>query len=163
MRYTFSTRGSVIVRKSLVLLSVFLLTQLGQVFAQSNDLEDHFLAQKQADYVTSVYFVLAASGIVPATSTPEQAMSVLAEKHWGLPASAQATPITFGELSLLLMHAFEIPGGIFYTWFPNTRYAAHEIVYRGFAGSDWAPDRVLTPDETLQVLNAVLTWKDGRR
>ncbi len=145
-------------KKSLVLL--FLLTGLGTLWAQSNEFEDHYLAAPQAEFSGSVYLVLAAAGLVPADATPQVALNKLKELGWNVTPSAKG--ITYGEFALLVMKAFNIPGGIMYHFFPTPRYAAHELTYRGDGDSRWDPDHLLSPDEALRILNAVMGSKEGR-
>ncbi len=145
-------------RKSLVLL--LLLAGFSSLWAQSNEFEDHYLAAPQAEFSGSVYLVLAAAGLIPAEATPQVALEKLKTLGWNI--TSTQNHINYGEYALLVMKAFHIPGGIMFHFFPTPRYAAHELAYREDADPNWDPDHILTPDEALRILNAVMGSKEGR-
>jgi len=144
------------------LLLVFLGMGAMAGFAQSNDVLDGVLEQKEADFSATVYLVLSAAGIIPETATPEDAVKALEEKGWGIPVSQTPAPISLGQYSYLLMKAFDIPGGLMYRLFPGPRYATREVSYLGFVTDRVTPYRMVSGEEVLRVLGTVLTWKEER-
>jgi hypothetical protein len=130
--------------------------------AQSNAAIDALLAQEQAEYSTTVALVLGAAGLIPENATNEQALEFVKNKNWGLALPAGPQAINFGEYSLLLMKSFNLSGGLMYMLFPNSRYAAREIVFRGYMGERKSADSVLSGDDVMRILGNILASKEER-
>jgi hypothetical protein len=56
------------------------------------------------------------------------------------------------------MKAFNIKGGIFYTFFPNSRYACRELVYLRIIQGRTDPGGQLDGRTFLQILGRALTY-----
>jgi hypothetical protein len=77
-------------------------------------------------------------------------------------ARAQAdSPVTYADLSLLCMKAFDLPGGLFYNLFPVSRYAYREMVYRQFIRGRSDPNMTVSGNDFLQILSRLLTEQEG--
>ncbi|RPJ09598.1 MAG: hypothetical protein EHM28_01085 [Spirochaetaceae bacterium] len=147
-------------RKILILsLCIFCIT-LTAIFAQSNDTIDQLLAEQKATYGKSVLMVLSASNAVPITSTIDAAMKKLEESKWIIGKKAE-DPITLGELSFIMMKAFNLSGGVMYAIAPGPRYACREFEFRGFILRNAAPDRSVTGEEVVQMLGKVLSQQEA--
>jgi len=130
-------------------------------FGQSNQIMDELLAQTPATVGHAAYMVLVASGQLSEDQTVTQAYQKVDWAGLGLqPAGAQA-PLHMGTYAQLLLASLDIPGGVMYHLFPGPRYAAHEVVYRGFISGDRSPGRVLSGEEALQMLSRALQWKEA--
>jgi hypothetical protein len=104
-----------------------------QLFAQTADRIEKLLSQEQVSYRDSALLVLEASGQIDqlGQAGADEAFSFAAERGW-LPKGAEADGNTrLDGLSLLIMRAFEIDGGFFYSLFKNPHYAYRAMVYRG--------------------------------
>jgi hypothetical protein len=130
----------------------------GFLFAQTADEMDRILNTPEITYTQAARFILAAANAVPAGGN---AFTAARENRW-LPAGAEAdSPISLGELSLLIMKAFDLKGGIFYSLFPVPRYACRELVYMRIIQGRNDPGGRLNGRAFLQILGRVLTYTEG--
>ncbi|MDR1419549.1 MAG: hypothetical protein LBI86_04185 [Treponema sp.] len=103
-------------------------------------------------------FVLAAADIPPGNAAGGAAFDAAKEKGW-LPARAEAEgPATLGELSLLVMKAFGIKGGLMYTLFGGSRYACRELVHLRIVQEKNDPGARPDGEEFLRFLGRALTY-----
>jgi hypothetical protein len=133
---------------AMLLLSV---TAWGQSAAEMESLLD-------AGEITcsqAAYFVLAAALEDP-PQNPEAAFGMVLEQGW-LPANSKSGgSITLGGLSLLLMKAFDIKGGLMYRFFPLDRYAYREMIGRGFIEGRSYSTFTVSGEQFLRILENVL-------
>jgi hypothetical protein len=125
---------------------------------------DRILNTPEITYTQAAGFVLMAANVLPAGS---DAFTTARENRW-LPAGAGAdsadntisadNAISLGELSLLIMKAFGIKGGILYSLFPLPRYACRELVYMQIIQGGNDPGGRLDGRTFLQILNRVLAY-----
>jgi hypothetical protein len=142
---------------TILLLSVVLLLAIaGPAIAQSNEDVDRLLNQEQTAFADAAYFVLLAGGHAQETQTPSELFARVDWSEWGLHPEGAEVPITFGELSFLVMQVFDLSGGVMYRILPGPRYAAREIVYRGHTRGTQAASRRVPGDEVLRILSSVL-------
>jgi len=147
-------------KKAWALLALLAASVLPAV-AQSNQFIDRLLEQPQATFGASAYLVLAASGLVPAEATEQQALTALNEKGWKLKARGADEPIRLGEYCYLIMKAFELKGGLMYRLFPGPRYAVRELAYLGLVHGKAHGGRYPSGQEAVQVLSSFLDRKAG--
>jgi hypothetical protein len=127
--------------------------------AQANDTIDRLLDEKQALFGDAAAVILSAAGLVPEDATPgEAAAAVAAQKLLGTPPLPEA-PVTLGQVCLLIMRTQGISGGLFYRLFPSPRYAARELAAQGLLKGNTHPLRVISGEEVMWVLAAVLDWR----
>jgi hypothetical protein len=115
---------------AVLLLSAALLS--AQTAAELEDL----LNTKEITWAEAAYFTLASSAeAVPGNgqkAARQIAFQFVREQGW-LPENAEAEgPVKLRNLSLLMMKAFDIEGGLMYRLFPGPRYAYREMTRRGF-------------------------------
>jgi hypothetical protein len=107
----------------------------------------------------AAYFVLAAALDDP-PQNPEAAFGMARERVW-LPAKAESNgSITLGGLSLLLMKAFDIQGGLMYRFFPLDRYAYREMIGRGFIEGRSYSTFTVSGEQFLRILENVLNKRE---
>lgn len=147
---------------STIILSILFIfgLSLSVVPAQSNRVIDQLLEQEKASFASALYMVQTAAGELEEELSPQTAAEGFDFRGWNLPPISANTPITLGQYSQLLMHAFEIPGGLMYKIFPGPRYAARETHYRDFVRGSALPGRSLSGSEVLFILREVLEWKE---
>jgi hypothetical protein len=139
--------------KKRIFFTMFM-TVAGFLFAQSAAEMDRILAVREITYTQAAQFVLAAANALPSGG---DAFTAAQESKW-LPAGAIAdSPIRLGEVSLLVMKAFSIKGGILYSIFPAPRYACRELVYLRIIQGRTDPSGRLDGSAFLQILNRALT------
>jgi hypothetical protein len=151
-------QGRLLVKK-LVLCTVFI-ALAGLIFAQTADEMDRILDASEITYTQAARFVLAAANALPAGG---DAFAAAKGNDW-LPGGAKTisadSPISLGGLSLLIMKAFDLKGGILYSFFPNPRYACRELVYLQIIQGKTDPGGSVDGVSFLQILNRVLAYTE---
>jgi len=132
------------------------------LFAQSNIIIDELLAEEKATFGKTVYISLVAAGLIPEEKSVGESLQYLDTLGWKLKEKGTNDIIKLGEYSYLLMMAFDISGGIFYTLFPGPRYAVREFAYLGFVRRSPLAYRTLSGEEVIRILGKVLEWEKDR-
>jgi hypothetical protein len=103
----------------------------------------------------AAYFVLA-SALENPPENPEGAFAMALENGW-LPGRAEGqNPLTLADLSLLIMKAFNLKGGLMWRLFPGGRYAYREMISRGFIEGRAYPAMKVPGEQFLYLLGKVL-------
>jgi hypothetical protein len=93
----------------------------------------------------------------------EKAFAWAVDRGW-LPAGATADdPINMGDLSFLIMKAFNLKGGAMYSFFPGPRYAFRTMVSRSFIQSPADPAMRVSGERFLLILGNVLSAEEGEQ
>ena len=91
----------------------------------------------------------------------EEAFGYAVEQRW-LPIDAEPTGrARFDQVSLLVMRAFDIRGGIFYRLFGSPHYAYRELVYRNVILGRADPGMAVSGYELLYIVNRVLALQEA--
>jgi hypothetical protein len=126
----------------------------GFLSAQTAEELDRILDAGEITYTQAARFVLRAANAMPQNG---DALRAARENRW-LPQGAEANrPVSLGDLSLLIMKAFGLKGGILYSLFPGPRYACRELVYLRIIQGRSDPGEGLDGGAFLQILGRVLT------
>jgi hypothetical protein len=113
------------------------------------------LQAEAVTYTQAAYFTLAsAPGEAPAT--PDAAFAFAVGQGWLAEDVEPDASITLGEASLLMMKAFDLSGGMMYSFIPGPRYAARELSYRGYIQGRSDPSGELSGTWFLQILGRVV-------
>jgi hypothetical protein len=105
--------------------------------------------------------------------SPAQAFSHAMENKW-LPKDAAAeakaetadtnvaatSVASLQGVSLLLMNAFGLKGGLFYRLFKNPHYAYRELVYKDVIQGKADPQMAVTGEHLLFLVNRILSLRD---
>jgi hypothetical protein len=123
---------------------------------------DLLLDTKELSYVQAARFVLEAAEALPGSAPGEEAgpEAFRMARRWGwLPRGARMEdPIPFRDLSLLIMEAFRLRGGLMYSLFHNSRYAYRELIYHQIIQGRADPVRPVSGERLLRVLGRVLSY-----
>ncbi len=139
---------------------VLLLAGAASLCAQSNQTVDRLLDEKPAVFGDAAYVILTAVGFVPDTATGEEAAAAVADKKL-LPKTPAATaPVTLGQVCFLIMETQGLKGGLLYRMFPGPRYATRELASMGLLKGYTHPNRVVSGEEVMWILGAVLDLKE---
>jgi hypothetical protein len=142
------------------LLPVLLLAGAASLCAQSNQTVDRLLDEKPAVFGDAAYVILSAVGFVPETASGEDATAAVTDKKL-LPKTPSSTePVTLGQVCFLIMETQGLKGGLLYRLFPGPRYATRELASRGLLKGYTHPNRVVTGEEVMWILGAVLDLKE---
>ena len=145
--------------RSVILIALWL-SCTAILFAQSNQSIDRLLDEKPATFGDAAYVILSAAGIVPEEASGEQATEAVTEKKLLSKAPLPTAPATLGDICFLIMETQGIKGGLFYTLFPGPRYATRELASLGLLKGYTHPNRVVSGEEVMWILGAVLDWKE---
>ena len=136
-----------------ILLSTLLLVTSSLVFSQSAADMEQLLASNSVTYEQAAWFILQAADIP--ISRPQAAFSHAAENNW-LPAGAKPdNEAALDSVSLLIMQAFDLKGGIFYSEFKNPRYAYRELLYKSIIQGRVDPGMAVSGEYLLYLLGRV--------
>ena len=145
-------------KKTIVLFSLLLaLPCLLQVPLQAQTAAriELLLETEAVNYGQAALFALEAAGLVSGASE-EHAFAFAAERQWLAEGAAQNAQIRLDELSLIIMEAFGIRGGIMFSMFRNPHYAYRELVYQEIIQGRAAPNMAVSGEELLFLINRVL-------
>lgn len=147
-------------KKIYIVCFLLLVSRLFPVFSQSNLLIDVLLREKQATFGKSVYLILTSSEIISERTPIVEALEELGAKNWGFRAKKESDLLTMGELSLLLMQAFDLPGGIMYSLVPVARYAYREMKHLKIIKDTKGPGNIVSGETVVHAIGNVLAWKE---
>jgi hypothetical protein len=123
-------------------------------WSQAADELEAILNARELSYAKVARFVLEASGAA-ALEDPVEAFDYVMERNW-LPSHVEADDAARLEgISLLLMQAFGMKGGIFYTFFPTAHNAYRELSYQRIIQDRADPEMVVSGDWLLFMLSRI--------
>jgi hypothetical protein len=138
-----------------VLFALFFAGALS-LFGQTAAEMETLLTQKSISWASAARFTVEAAGAaVPAS--PREAFEFAANKGW-LPEGAEENGIArLDGVALLLMGAFDVSGGIFYSLFKNPHYAYRELVYKNIIQGKVDPAMTVSGDYFFFMLGKLLS------
>jgi hypothetical protein len=141
----------------LCILSAALLS-VGSAAAQTAAELERFLALPAVTYGDAAWLILNAAGTSLPESSAGGAYRFAADNGWLPQKAAAGTPLTLGGLSLLVIKAFDIRGGVMYTLFPGPRYAYRELVYRKIIGGRAYSGMPVSGERLLRIVSRALDY-----
>jgi hypothetical protein len=130
-----------------------------RAFAQTAAELETFLYADAVSYGQAARLVLLAADI--SDTRAEDAFSYAMEKGW-LPATAtQDAAAKLDGVSLLIMRAFGMKGGAFYTIMKTPHYAYRELLYQNIIQGRADSDMAVSGDLLLFIVNRVLERNEG--
>jgi len=147
--------------KRLPLLCALLLFTLS-LFPQTAERIETLLEQNRVGYAQAALFVLEAAELIePNRFSPEEAFSYAQENNF-LPADVQANQAaTLKGLSFMVMQAFDIKGGLFYTLTKSQHHAYRELTQLGIIQGRADPLKYVDGDLLLFTINRTLQLKEA--
>ena len=146
--------------KRFLLFAVCLFAVL-TVFAQTADEIENLLSMDAVSYAQAARLVLQAAE--DRDMNAEAAFSFAWEKGW-LPKGVKPGDMAkLNGLSLLVMKAFDIKGGLFYTYIGGTNYAYRELVYLSIIQGRSDPAMPVSGDLLLYTVNRVLSLQEANQ
>ncbi len=128
--------------------------------AQTAQKVEDMLGRQAVSWSDAAYFALeAAEKAVP--DNPGEAFQFAASQNW-LPKNVEASGgARLNGVALLLMKAFDIKGGLFYTLFKNSHYAYRELVYKEVIQGKTDPEMAVSGQEFLFMINRILAMTES--
>ena len=131
------------------------------VFAQTAAEIENLLNTDAVNYGQAARLVLLASG--NPDLSPQAAFRFASEHGW-LPNRAEANDqARLNGLSLLVMKAFDISGGFFYSSLGTAHYAYRELVYRNIFQGRIAPVMPVSGELLIFTVNRVLAFQESNQ
>jgi hypothetical protein len=131
----------------------------GALHAQSSERIELLLDTPQVTCAMAALVVLAAADLIDGESTLDTAFAA-AEARNCLPRNAgMDRPIRLGELSFLIMRAFDMKSGLMYAVHPSPRYAYRELVYRRLIQGRNDPALTVSGSRLLRIIGRVLDYR----
>jgi hypothetical protein len=129
----------------------------GLPHAQTAERIERLLEQESVSYKDAALLALQAAGHADAdAASAEEAFTFALERGW-LPKGAAADDAArLSGLSLLVMRAFDIKGGAFYSLFKTPHYAYRALVYKGVIHGRADPQMIVSGDLLLYTVNRVM-------
>jgi hypothetical protein len=136
----------------------YLLFAAFPLFSQTAERIEKLLEQEQVSYKDTALLVLEASGHLDADkqTSADEAFNIAIQRGW-LPKNTAANSATrLNGLSLLVMRAFDINGGAFFSLFKNQHYAYRAMVYRNIIQGRADPQMLVSGDLLLYTVNKAM-------
>ena len=130
-----------------------------RAFAQTAAELETLLYADAVNYGQAARFVLLAADITDLKA--EDAFSYAMEKKWLPTAATKDTTAKLDGVSLLIMRAFDMKGGFFYTIMKNSHYAYRELLFQNIIQGRADPGMAVSGDFLLFVVNRALEQKEG--
>jgi len=140
------------------LLLCFLAVMPCFLYAQTAERIERLLEQERVSYRDAALLVLEAADHIDSArqAGADEAFAFAMERGW-LPKGAEANDdAMLNGLSLLLMQAFDIKGGAFYSLFKNPHYAYRAMAYRGIIQGRSDPQMYVSGDLLLYMVNRAM-------
>ena len=131
----------------------------GGLFAQTAEQMDLILESKAVSYGQAAFIILPAAGLLTETTSFDEAFDLARELKWLRKAKNSGDPISLGELSCLIMGAFEMKSGFMYALFPGPRYAFRELTRAGIIQGRNDPSISLSGERLLHIQGRVLSQR----
>jgi hypothetical protein len=144
-------------KRHLLFLSIAFLALTAPVFAQTATEIEALLSAEALTYEQAASFVLSAAD-VPVSSA---AYSYAARRNWLSAKTAADGDAALNEVSLLLMGAFDIKGGIMYSLTNSPRYTYRELVHLGIIQGRADPSLAVSGELLVFMVGKVLDRMEG--
>ena len=143
-----------------ILVLLLFLSCLGHgLFAQTAEKMDQILESKEISYDQAAFIILPAAGLISETASLDEAFMFAWEHKWLRKAKVPEDPISLGELSYLIMKAFDMKSGFMYAIFPGPRYAFRELCYRSIIQGRSDPSITLSGERLLNIQGRLLAQR----
>ena len=151
----YITKNLLLIRKG-ASIALLLLLCAGFKADAGTAAEIEMLLQSQVvTYAQATRFVLEAAGAA-AFADPAQAFAFAMERNWLPRRASSEAPVTLSGISLLLMQAFDLRGGILFTITKSPHFAYREMEYMGFIHGRVSPNQQVSGDTLLYITGKVL-------
>ncbi|MDR1411689.1 MAG: hypothetical protein LBI91_05760 [Spirochaetaceae bacterium] len=148
-------------KKPILFAVCFLLCLPAFLPAQTAAEMDAVLEAQALSYAQAARFVLASLDGPAGDKGADAAFEAALAKGW-LPKKAAASgTVRLGELSFLMVRAFNIRGGFMYALLPGPRYAFRTMVSRSLIQGAADPGMAVSGERFLHILGRVLDTAGG--
>jgi hypothetical protein len=139
--------------------ALLMLVPGGLLYGQTAAEMDELLDSRKITWAQACRFVLSAAEQIDVHSAPSAAYALAREKGWTPEKAGEDKPVRTGELSFLIMNAFDIHGSLLYTLFPFPRYAYRQLDYLGLIPGPKDPALSVSGEHLVQILGRLLEYR----
>jgi outer membrane protein OmpA-like peptidoglycan-associated protein len=118
---------------------------------------ESLLASEKLSCAQAARFTLEAADAAVFTD-PEEAFRYALERKWLPAGSLPGSPVRLKGVALLIMRAFNLRGGVFYSLFKNPHYSYRELVYKKIILGRTDPDQTISGELFLQILGRTFSF-----
>jgi hypothetical protein len=136
----------------LFLFSMVFFALAAPIFAQTATEIEALLSAEALTYENAATFVLRAADV----PVSRAAFDYATEQKWLSPKTTVGSNASLNEVSLLIMGAFDIKGGIMYSLTKSPRYAYRELVHQGIIQGRVDPGITVSGELLLFMVGKVL-------
>jgi len=152
---------NIMAKKFITLFAVFLLGVLSApLYAQTAAELEQLLQIKTVSYGQAARFVLEAADAA-SLKNADRAFAYAAEQRWLPQRAAAGDTARLDGVSLLLMRAFAVKGGLWYSLTKNPHYAYRELVYQDVIQGRADPKMTVSGEELLFLINRLLSHQES--
>jgi outer membrane protein OmpA-like peptidoglycan-associated protein len=145
-------------RSRVFCLCAALFVSITLLSAQTAAEMDVLLETGAVSFGQAARFVLITTDWIDTGSSAGAAYALAREKGWVPEKSLEQSPIRTGELSFLIMNAFDIKGSFLYSLFPGPRYAFRELDYLGLLSGRRDPALPVSGEGLLRILDLTSSY-----
>jgi outer membrane protein OmpA-like peptidoglycan-associated protein len=145
-------------RKASFFLLLLLLILVAPLFGQTALKLEALLNKPAVTYSEAAEFVLEAAEKAALSDT--EAFRFAEERKWLPKKAAPGNNARLNGISLLLLQAFDLKGGLFYSMTKSPRYAYRELVYKEVIQGRTDPEMTVSGEDFVFMVNRVLAIKE---
>jgi len=147
--------------KKTITVTFLLLIICAALNAQTADFIQTLLKTQAVSYSQAARFILEAADVSGYNKTSGQdaaqnAMRFAAENKWLPQKAKEQDAISLEEMSLLIMKAFNIKGGLMYTLFNSAHYSYRELVFQDIIQGQSDPQMKVSGEKMIFIVNRLL-------
>ena len=133
------------------------------VFAQTAGELDGVLQARTVGRALGARFILGAADLLPQGLSGQEAQDAAWSAAYakGSVRGGREDALRYSDAASIVMNAFKLRGGIWYSLFGGPRYAYRELLYRKVISGRADPDRALSGEELLRLVTAAMRYAEG--
>ncbi len=120
--------------------------------AQTPAFLDKLLTSPTITWGQASYLVLVGTNNISSEASPQQCFDRAKQLGWAV-SDAPERNLNYSQYSFLLMKAFGLHGGMWYTLFPCPRYAFQDLRFKNVLPPQADPDESLTGAEAVRIFD----------
>jgi len=149
--------------KRLIFLSLLFLPGTVSLFAQSNEIIDTILAERELSAGSAAYLLL---NIEPANAPADTSAAFTRLKSTydlsSFTVNSEADPVSLGLYAYLLQWELSLPRGLGSRMFAGPRYALRDLKFLKIVQGSGEPSSSLSGERALRILGRALTEMEER-
>ncbi len=156
MKHTSNPRTTRLIARCTILF--LFLCAASYAYASPAQEMDALLATSEVNYGQAARILLILTDNAPQSINEDAAFVEVKTKEW-LPSKTQINDsVTMGNVSMLVMHAFDMKGGFMQRLFPGPRYSFREMSRNGLLPSPSDPSHKISGADLLNILDKVSVY-----